>query len=131
MRLWAQSYYGNILGEAIAAPGVYPTPIYETVATLLMFFALQTWANRARPLGSIFALYLLCSGFERLLIEKIRINPRINFLGFAFTQAELISVCLILVGAGMLVVALPRRRRWLRLCIPIGLVALLSACVAI
>lgn len=129
--LWAQTYHGNIVGEVISAPGVYPTPIYETVAALLMFSILQRWGNRASPVGSIFAVYLLCAGFERLLIEKIRINSRINFLGFAFTQAELIFVCLTLVGMGMLVVALPRRRRWLRLCIPLGLLALLSACVAI
>jgi prolipoprotein diacylglyceryltransferase len=70
------------------------------------------------------------AGFERLLIEKIRVNPRLDVLGLAFTQAELISICLILVGIGMSVV-LPRNRRWLRLCIPLGLVALLSACVAI
>ena len=128
---WAQTYHGNIIGELIPPPGVYPTPLYETLAALLMFSILQRWANRPRPLGSVFALYLLCAGFERLLIEKIRINPRLHFFRFAFTQAELISVCLILVGIGMSVVALPDRRRWLRLCIPLGLVALLSACVAI
>ncbi len=27
-----------------------------------------------------FALYLLCAGFERLLIEKIRVNPRLHLL---------------------------------------------------
>jgi len=128
---WAQTYHGNILGEAIPPPGVYPTPVYETVAALVMFVALQKWAKRPRPLGSIFALYLLCAGFERLLIEKIRVNVRLHVLGIAFTQAELISFCLILVGIGMLVVVLPRGRRWLRICIPLGLIALLSACVVI
>jgi phosphatidylglycerol---prolipoprotein diacylglyceryl transferase len=129
--LWAQTYQGNIVGEGIPLPGVYPTPIYESVAALVMFLMLQPWASRARPLGSIFALYLLCAGFERLLVEKIRINPRLHFLGLAFTQAELISVCLIVVGIGMSVIVLPRKRRWVRLGIPLALVALLSACVAI
>jgi phosphatidylglycerol:prolipoprotein diacylglycerol transferase len=131
MWLWAQTYQGNIVGDVIPFPGVYPTPIYESVAALLMFSILQMFAKQVRPLGSIFALYLLCAGFERLLIEKIRVNPLLNFLGFAFTQAELISVCLILVGTGMLISALPHRRRWLRYSIPLGLIALLSACVAI
>lgn len=129
--LWAQTYQGNIVGEAIRAPGVYPTPIYESAAALLMFSLLQWWAKRPRTLGNVFAIYLLCAGFERLLIEKIRINPRLHFLGFAFTQAELISVCLVLVGIGMLLLALPRERRWLRLGIPLALLALLSACVAV
>jgi len=131
MWLWAQTYQGNIVGEVIPPPGVYPTPIYESLAALLMFSLLQGWAKRTRPPGSVFALYILSAGFERLLIEKIRINPRLDFLGLAFTQAELISVCLILVGIGMLMVALRRARRWLRLCIPLGLVVLLSACVAL
>jgi phosphatidylglycerol---prolipoprotein diacylglyceryl transferase len=128
---WAQTYQGNIVGQAIGFPGVYPTPIYESVAAVLMFSVLQRWSKQPRPLGSVFAVYLLCTGFERLLIEKIRVNPRLDFLGAAFTQAELISVCLILIGIGMLIVTLPRRRRWLRLFLPLGLVALLSACVAI
>ena len=128
---WAQTYQGNIVEVTILPPGVYPTPIYESLAALLMFWMLQRWSKHAPPLGSVFAVYLLCAGFERLLIEKIRINPRLDFLGVAFTQAELISVCLILIGMGVLVVALPRRRRWLRLVVPLGLVALLSACVAI
>lgn len=129
--LWAQTYHGNIIAEAIPAPGVYPTPIYETLAALLMFFMLQRWTRRPQPIGMIFALYLLCAGFERLLIEKIRIDPRLDLLGLSFTQAELISTLLILLGIGMLVVRLPRRRHWLRVCIPLGLIALLSACVAI
>jgi len=129
--LWAQTYQGNILGEVIPPPGVYPTPIYESMAAFLMFSILQRVAIRPRSVGCIFALYLLCTGFERLLIEKIRVNPRLDFLGFTFTQAELISVCLIVLGTGMLIGALPRKRRWLRLCVPLGLIALLSACVAI
>ncbi len=36
---------------------------------------------------------LLLSGFERLLTEKIRINP-----GLSFTQAEGISLILIILG---------------------------------
>jgi phosphatidylglycerol---prolipoprotein diacylglyceryl transferase len=131
MWLWAQTYQGNIVGDVIPFPGVYPTPIYESVAAFLMFSILQIFAKQVRPLGSTFAVYLLCAGFERLLIEKIRVNPRLNFLGFAFTQAELISVCVILAGTATLIAVLPHRRRWLRYGIPLGLIALLSACVAI
>ena len=129
--LWAQTYQGNILGVSIPAPGVYPTPIYESFAAVLLFLLLRWWSRRPRPVGSVFAIYLLCAGFERLLVEKIRINPRLHLLGFAFSQAELISVCLIFVGAGMLLLAIPHERRWLRLGIPFTLVALLSACVAL
>ena len=34
---WAQTYQNNIYAEAIAAPGVYPTPVYETLMGLACF----------------------------------------------------------------------------------------------
>jgi prolipoprotein diacylglyceryltransferase len=36
--------------------------------------------------------------FERFLIEKIRVNNRMDFLGMQPTQAEVISLGLILTG---------------------------------
>ena len=44
-------------------------------------------------------MYLLLSGFERLLIEKIRINSEYHLWGMNFTQAEFISTVLIIAGA--------------------------------
>jgi len=83
----------------IPAPGVYPTPIYETVMALVGFAIL--WSarkHRFRP-GWLFALYLLLSGVERLLIERIRVNPVFQVFGVSATQAELVSVVFIFVGA--------------------------------
>jgi len=129
MWLWAERYAGNILGVPIALPGVYPTPIYESAAAIILFAALRLWGQRLPPAGSVFALYLLLTGFERLLIEKIRVNVRFPVLGMDFTQAEMISVVLILVGAAALTTALPTRRHWARLGIALGSLALLSACI--
>jgi phosphatidylglycerol:prolipoprotein diacylglycerol transferase len=39
--LWAQTYDGNILGIAIPYLGVYPTPLYESAAALLLFGVLH------------------------------------------------------------------------------------------
>ncbi|MGB6449610.1 MAG: prolipoprotein diacylglyceryl transferase family protein [Steroidobacteraceae bacterium] len=106
--LWAQTYAHNIAGIVIAPPGVYPTPIYETLMCLALFAVL--WAVRKHPFrsGWLFSLYLLLCGLERLAIEPIRINPRAHFLGIAATQAEILAATLAIVGAAGLV-ALSRR----------------------
>lgn len=129
---WAQTYEGNIVEAVLPPPGVYPTPIYETIAALLTFAVLRRWAQRQRPPGNVFFLYLLFTGFERLLIEKIRLNPRFALLDVTvFTQAELISVLLILIGIAGLLKTLPAQRKWLRYGTLLGMLALLSACVAL
>lgn len=97
--LWAQTYDNNIFGEVIAAPGVYPAPMYETAMALVCFLVL--WALRRHPfrMGWLFSVYLILAGAERLLIEQIRVNPVLDFLGVRATQAELIAVVLIVLGA--------------------------------
>jgi len=107
--LWAQTYDNNIYGELIAAPGVYPTPMYETAMALLCFALL--WAVRRHPFrtGWLFALYLVLAGVERLLIEQIRVNPVFSLGSLHATQAELIASALILFGIIGLLVNRERR----------------------
>jgi phosphatidylglycerol:prolipoprotein diacylglycerol transferase len=129
--LWAQRYEGNILGVLIPSPGVYPTPMYETSAALVMFGALRSWMRSTRPVGSIFALYLILAGLERLLIEKIRINVRFSVGDVIFTQAEMISVVIVILGSAWLIQTLSAKRLWLRCGVGVGLLALLSACIMV
>jgi phosphatidylglycerol:prolipoprotein diacylglycerol transferase len=127
--LWAQTYQGNIVGAVIPDPGVYPTPIYESVAAFVLFGAL--WALRSdtqRP-AFLFSVYLLLAGFERLLVEKIRINLRHDWLGIGLTQAEAISVLLVIAGLAGVLLTLRGRRVWLRALLALGVVTALSACV--
>lgn len=126
---WAQTYDGNIVGVAIAAPGVYPAPLYESLAALLLFavlWMLRSWMPRP---GQLFSVYLLLAGFERLLVEKIRVNPRHDWFGISLTQAEVVSVLLILGGMLGLVMALRGGRLWPRVALAAGIAAALSACV--
>ena len=37
-------------------------------------------------------------GVERLLIEQIRVNNKLHFLGMEVTQAQIIATCLIISG---------------------------------
>ncbi len=105
--LWAQTYDNNIYGELIALPGVYPTPIYETAMALLCFAVLWALRKHAFRIGWLFSVYLMLAGVERLLIEQIRVNPAFNVMGLHATQAEMIAVALIVLGAiGTLILSL-------------------------
>ena len=81
---------------------VFPTPIYEAIVCVLLFFVL--WALRkrfTRPL-QMFGTYLIFVGVERFLVELIRVNYKYDW-GFVHpTQAEILSVVLVLLGLGLL-----------------------------
>jgi phosphatidylglycerol:prolipoprotein diacylglycerol transferase len=127
--LWAQTYDGNIVGLVIPSPGVYPTPIYESAMALALFgvlWALRSETNRA---GYLFSVYLLLAGFERLLIEKIRINVEHGVLGFSLTQAEAISLLLVVAGFVGVLATLRTRRLWVKIVFSVGVLSALSACV--
>lgn len=79
-------------------PGVYPTPVYETVVCVILGFILWHFRTRLKIPGLLFALYLMMNGFERFWIEKIRVNTKV---WGNITQAEIISSCLFLLGLGL------------------------------
>jgi phosphatidylglycerol:prolipoprotein diacylglycerol transferase len=106
---WAQTYVGNIADIPIAAPGVYPTPVYETLMCLSCFALLWSLGSHPFRTGWLFSFYLLLAGIERLLIEQIRVNVKMHLFGLVFTQAELISV--IFMGMGLVGILLLTRKR--------------------
>lgn len=83
---------------------VFPTPFYETIVCLILFFILWSLRKKLKVPGTLFAIYLMVNGIERFFIEKIRVNNRMNFLGFHPTQAEVISALLFLSGLGLFIV---------------------------
>lgn len=108
--LWAQSYPHNVIHEGsrmadcnwiycseLDVP-VYPTSIYEFLMCLVIFGFLMAIRKRISIPGMLFFIYLIFSGFERFWIEKIRVNERYDILGMQSTQAEFISVMLMLIG---------------------------------
>jgi prolipoprotein diacylglyceryltransferase len=113
--VWAYDYPNNVLGEGIPIPGcegpycyrlaetVFPTPIYETTMSLIIFGFLLLLRNGLRFPGQLFAVYLVLNGIERGLIEQIRVNNIMHFLGMQITQAQLISTLLIVLGISMFI----------------------------
>jgi phosphatidylglycerol---prolipoprotein diacylglyceryl transferase len=91
---WAMGYPH---GTVPTPPGVtvQPTPIYETVTMGLVALALWHLRERVRP-GVVFALYLLLSGLERLLVEFIRRNKEVLW---GLTAPQLESIVLMAIGA--------------------------------
>lgn len=79
-------------------PPVFPTPFYETIMCIVLFFVLWYLRKRITTPGMLFSIYLIFNGLERFFIEKIRINTLYHVNGFAFTQAELISTLLFIIG---------------------------------
>ncbi len=114
--VWFQAYTypNNVAGESqnyrmpdcegtycsqLAAP-VFPTPVYEFLAGVLIFLIL--WLNRKKmkvPL-TMFGIYLIFNGVERYLIELMRVNSEYSS---GFSQAEVIAMSLILGGVLLLV----------------------------
>lgn len=108
--MWGFHYPHNVISEGIPIPGcegrhcmmlpepVFPTPFYEAVICISLFFVL--WSIRKRILipGILFSVYLIMNGTERFFIEKIRVNTKYHIFGNEITQAEIISVCLFITG---------------------------------
>lgn len=99
---WAMSYPD---GTVPTTERVHPTPVYETIALAAIGYVL--WRLRHRLTGGLlFALYLLLAGATRLLIEFIRRNEDV---ALGLTQAQLISVAMMIAGAVWLWIGLRGR----------------------
>jgi phosphatidylglycerol:prolipoprotein diacylglycerol transferase len=92
---WAMPYPD---GTVPTAEAVHPTPIYESLAMGVVALVLWRLRDRWRP-GTLFALYLVLAGVERLLVELIRRNEAVLA---GLTTAQLISVVLIVAGGAWL-----------------------------
>ena len=92
---WAMAYPD---GTVSTTDEVHPTPIYESLAMGLVALVLWQLRGRFAP-GTIFALYLVAAGVERLLIEFIRRNDDV---ALGLTLAQLVSVGMLAAGAGWL-----------------------------
>lgn len=78
--------------------GVYPTSLYEFIFGLILFAILWFFRKKIRVAGMLFSIYLIMSGVERFTIELIRVNSKYNAFGLSFTQAEMISVIMVIAG---------------------------------
>lgn len=106
----AYAYPNNVNDDGIIIPGfpdehnrvlpqpVFPTPFYETILGIIIFYFLWSIRKRVKIPGMIFAIYLILNGIERFVIELIRVNTTYSVFGLHPSQAELIAIGLIILG---------------------------------
>lgn len=110
--MFAMNYYHNVNTEGIGIAGctwgdyctalptaVFPTPIYEAVMCIGLFFALWAVRRRVNVPGVLFSIYLVLNGLERFTIEQIRVNTTLFMIGdYKVTQAMFIALILVMLG---------------------------------
>ncbi len=87
-----------------ASAMVQPTPVYELLFALAVFWVLWKLGERARPLGWLTGMYLVLSGVGRFLVEFVRINPKL-YLGMSNAQVAALGSVVV----GLMVVVWARR----------------------
>lgn len=108
--IWSYQYPHNVVNAGVSIPGcvgnycnqlpeaVYPTTFYEIIIMFILFLIVWMVRKKITQPGIITGIYFIFAGGERFLVEKIRVNNKYTFLPFQPTQAELISVLLIILG---------------------------------
>jgi phosphatidylglycerol:prolipoprotein diacylglycerol transferase len=113
--MWAQNYPRNVGRDGILLNdcpdpeyctvlpiGVFPTPVYESIICIGLFFFLWGIRHRMRRPWQMFGVYLIVNGLERFLVEQIRVNYKYDWGFIHPTQAEIIAVSLMLCGVLLL-----------------------------
>jgi phosphatidylglycerol:prolipoprotein diacylglycerol transferase len=110
---WSYQFPHNVIEEGVPIPGcvgpycnqlpfgVYPTPLYEAIACILLAGVLWLLRKKIKKPGQLFSIYLIFNGLERFLVEKIRVNVKMDVFGLHPTQAEVISFFLVLAGLAL------------------------------
>ncbi|HLR36460.1 MAG TPA: prolipoprotein diacylglyceryl transferase family protein [Chitinophagaceae bacterium] len=107
---FAFNFPHNVISFGIPIPGcvgehcamlptpVFPTPLYEIIACLILFVILWSVRKKIKIPGMLFGIYLIFNGIERFFIELIRVNTKYDIFGIHPTQAEIISSLLVIAG---------------------------------
>jgi phosphatidylglycerol---prolipoprotein diacylglyceryl transferase len=83
--------------EPVFVP-VYPTPLYELVAGILIGWWLWNRGGKPHAVGVIVGQYLVLSGMARFLVEFIRRNPKVLW---GLSNAQLASAGAVLAGVAL------------------------------
>lgn len=108
---WGTNYSKGVLPPSVAFRGTefaqkfgglvpdntlcHPTPMYEFILGIIIFFILWKYRKIFKEDGKLFFLYLILTGIARFTIEFMRLNPRILF---GLSEAQLIAAALIIIG---------------------------------
>ncbi|MEO7444517.1 MAG: prolipoprotein diacylglyceryl transferase family protein [Ferruginibacter sp.] len=120
---FAYSFPQNVNKDGVLIPGVtdehnrvlpspvFPTSLYEFLICTLLFALLWFLRKSIHVPLVMFGLYLVLNGLERFFMELMRVNKLYNVAGIRLSQAEIIALCLILVGIGTIIYAYIRYKK--------------------
>lgn len=94
---WAVRFhaYG---GDELTVPS-HPVQIYSTITNMLIFWALVRLERRRPPAGSLFGSWMVLSSLERFAMEFLRRGVTATEIWQGMTQAQAVSLMLILAGS--------------------------------
>jgi prolipoprotein diacylglyceryltransferase len=108
---WSYKFPHNVVSEGIPidhctgkyctqlANGVYPTSLYDFLLMAMAFGILLLIRNKVKTPGHLFSILLIYIGVQRYFLELIRVNNTYTIGNLHITQAEIISVVLVILGA--------------------------------
>ena len=86
----------------------HPTFLYESIWCLLLFFLLLYLSRKRKFKGEIFLLYVMLYSFERFFVEGLRTD---SLMIGPLRQAQVLSVCAIVVAAVLYAIGRSRARK--------------------
>lgn len=91
---------------------LHPTQLYESFATLALFFFLLWLHRRKRFSGQVILFYAVLYSITRFLIEFVRDDPRGDIAGLTtLTGLSTSQIISLIVGIGALIILIVRWRR--------------------
>lgn len=79
---------------------VYPTPLYEFLFAGVLGITLWGLRKKLTSMpGVLISLMFVMNGMERYLIEQIRVNEKLRYLGLYLTQGEFIAILMLIFGS--------------------------------
>jgi phosphatidylglycerol:prolipoprotein diacylglycerol transferase len=104
--LWAVQYPVGHETHPVgsAAVPVHPSQIYDSLLSLILYFALAWLYRRKKFDGQVFATYLLCYAVTRSVVETYRGDYTAPHLHWGLTPAHLISIGIFAAGAALFVI---------------------------
>lgn len=97
--------WGMIFPDAGDLPR-HPSQLYEcALEGVVLFIVLWWYSRKERPMGAVSGVFALLYGLFRFGIEFFRVpDPQIGYIAFGwFTQGQLLSVPLILIGEMLII----------------------------
>ncbi|MFQ6114345.1 MAG: prolipoprotein diacylglyceryl transferase [bacterium] len=102
---WAMAFPKGVIPTT---ERVHPTPIYDMIFLLTIFWILWKIRKKNLPTGFKFSFYLVLLGTARIITEFYRNTAEIIF---GLTMAQLISIGLIIIGGTLILILKSKEKK--------------------